>query len=90
MKRIHKYQIPLEYLTVLTGGFLRVLCVQMQNDTICIWAEVSDEAPVRELQINLVGTGQELSYFIGDYLGTVQRDSYVWHVYYKICNGQAL
>ena len=90
MKSIYKYP--------LTGNSARrriqapitkILCVQVQNNEICLWAEVDTETEDRMIDILLLGTGWDLSELQGElkfasYIGTVQQGMLVWHCYYKI------
>lgn len=60
----------------------RILCVQDQDGKICMWAEVSEDFPTVERKFQILGTGKnftvELDRF---YIGSVQQESFVWHVY---------
>lgn len=60
---------------------IKILCVQNQNDRVCLWYEgVPDEARgLRKLII--VGTGYAVPVQVSVYIGTVQINEYVWHIY---------
>lgn len=50
------------------GGFL------------CLWAAVKKNAPVRDVEIIIAGTGQPLPH-VGSFLGTVLMGAFVWHIF---------
>jgi hypothetical protein len=81
--RIFKYPIP-ENGNVLMASGSQILSVQMQNNQLCIWAEVNQKnRPVKQKFI-VVGTGFEVPGFASEgyyFLQTVQHGPYVWHVY---------
>lgn len=61
------------------------LCVQVQQDKPCIWAQVDPDAGAAVYQVFLVGTGHEVETQVSKrarYLGTVQMPyGLVFHVY---------
>ncbi len=59
----------------------RLLSVQVQGGTICLWAEVDLDASEILRHIWMPGTGHDL--YDGDttFIGTVQTPPFVWHVY---------
>ena len=60
------------------------LTVQYQGDTICVWAIVNQDAPRSKYRLYVEGTGWESSKISHDtYIGTVQRDGCVWHIFYE-------
>lgn len=63
----------------------QVMHVGQQNDIPALWLLVDTEAPVRNIDISIVGTGQECP-DLGewDYLGTSFCGSFVWHVFARI------
>ncbi len=90
MQRIFKYKLELkgiQHLTVPKGA--RILSVQDQRKTLCVWALVDEkERGTDRYRILIFGTGEpiwkpELSDF--DYLTTVlQADkTLVWHLFIK-------
>lgn len=61
MKAVYKYEIPIEdeFTLVLPKG-ARLLCIQAQRDTPCLWALV-DTLVVREARhFRLAGTGHPI------------------------------
>ena len=59
----------------------KVLCVAMQGDIPCIWAEVDDEVDMIDRNFTIVVTGNSISNYLGTYIGTYQRGPFVWHLY---------
>lgn len=62
----------------------RILCVQVQNGTLCLWALVNPALPKEQKFVAVLGTGYERSEAqIANYtyLGTVQNPPFVWHVF---------
>ena len=59
----------------------RILCVQMQRDTPCLWAMVDTDQLQAPNIIHVVGTGQPMPSGVLEYIGTVQDGSFVWHVF---------
>lgn len=86
MKTIWKYQLEVtdeQVLQVPHGS--EVLCVQIQDDTPCLWIKVPDdrENGWRErLTILTFDTGNPLSEE-GDYIGAYQTKGLVFHVFTK-------
>ncbi len=81
MKTIWKFPLDLkEHQTVAMPSGARVLSVQMQQGTPTIWAVVNPSSEHTFRHVFVVGTGQ---YVPEDktYIGTVQMEAYVWHVY---------
>ena len=81
------WEFPLEFaprqaITMPKGA--KLLTVQTQQDTICIWAIVSPAAPQETRVFIIVGTGDDLDDGTGEYLGTVQQGPYVWHLFEEI------
>jgi hypothetical protein len=59
------------------------LCVQMQNDTPCIWFEVDSEQRSVDIPVIVVGTGHPIPEGNWKYVGTFQipTDNLVFHIY---------
>ncbi len=82
--KIWKYQldiVPEQQIQMPFGA--RMLTVQNQDDKICLWAIVDPTSYKVFRDISIIGTGIEVDYnsLRGDYLGTVQILSLVWHVF---------
>lgn len=86
MHSIYKYEIT-EQCMPLSSPITKFLSVQVQNDKICIWAEVDTKMEDRHFMMTIIGTGWELDkinhFDKSTYLGTVQclNGEYVWHIY---------
>lgn len=82
MRTIQKYNLEIkdvQYISVPKNH--KLLCCQMQNGILRIWAEVKigmDEDYHRKIYI--FGTGNEIIEGL-IYLGTVQDKHFVWHIY---------
>lgn len=82
MKSIYKYKLDLgDECRVSMHKFARILCVQTQGRDICVWAEVDTEHPIVDTQFWIVGTGHSRDTSDRNYVGTVQQNGFVWHVY---------
>lgn len=86
MRTVWKFEVRVQNGSMhklITPKGTKLLCVQVQRGTICVWGEVDDTQPLVTRQINLVGTGHPMLLSSGDYLGTVQllEGSLVLHVY---------
>lgn len=57
--------------------------IGVQNETICLWAQVDTDFMKGERTFVVVVTGQEIPEFCksSDYRGTVQIGFFVWHIY---------
>jgi hypothetical protein len=85
MKAIYKYQLSLQGVDIRTlPADFEVLSVQIQHNIITMWAYVDDTSNACEVEIKIIGTGTEFKnrrkY---SYIGTVQLDSFVWHIFIK-------
>lgn len=61
--------------------YAHLLSIQLQRDTVCLWAAVHPSNETQPLRIILVGTGHEIPVDAERYLGTVQQDGCVWHFF---------
>jgi len=85
MKAIYKYQLTGGETEVEMPCGARVLAVQCQGNTLCLWAEVDpDEKAMTKRMFKVIGTGE----FTEDreatariYIGTVQAGIFVWHIF---------
>lgn len=95
MRSIYKYDVLKlsernEGGTVIEGPITKILTVQVQHDSIMIWAEVDTEMPNRKFDVAAIGTGWPLDakncvLDTHDYLGTLQfMDGHlILHIYIK-------
>lgn len=63
------------------GAIIRT--VQMQGETITLWAECKngEDVETEKRDIEVYGTGRNIGEHDVEYIGTVQERGYVWHVY---------
>ena len=60
----------------------KFLSVQNQNDKICVWIRVNEDAKLKSFKFHIYGTGNSCNYSINFlYLGTVQINTFVWHIF---------
>lgn len=85
METIYKYQLELtEFQQIVMPKRHRALSVQVQNGGLCIWVNVDNASAADGVMlVQIHGTGDNLDPLPPEYsfLGTVQMDSFVWHVY---------
>ena len=84
MKRvIWKYALRLGTNVIEMPVKAELLTVQMQRDTICLWALVNPDIAMEQRLIEVVGTGNPIPepYAVRRYIGSVQLDEFVWHVF---------
>lgn len=60
----------------------QVLTAQMQGSTPCLWALVNPEAPKTIRKFFVYGTGHEIGEEGIAYIGSVQSNGFVWHVFF--------
>lgn len=87
MKVIYKYLLsPIHHNAVheinMPKG-AKILDIQNQPDNIVIWAMVNPKHDLKKRVFYIAGTGFELHENIRyyDYLKTIQRLGYVWHIF---------
>lgn len=82
-KTIWKFEVdsPNVHLEMPVGA--EILCVQMQRDKPCLWAEVEPFNPIEKRSFMIVGTGHEIEFTNGKYIGTFQMHGggLVFHLY---------
>ena len=73
MRAVYKYALPIDdFIRVPLPKGARVLTVQMQGDTPCMWVLVDPSAPEEMRRFRLAGTGHELPADGLEYVGTFQ------------------
>lgn len=82
-KKIYKYVLDVkdgdQELKIPHSG--RIVHVGKQNSQICLWVEFNGYTlPAQKRYFNVFGTGHHIPSEFG-HIGTVQMDSFVWHVY---------
>ena len=88
MHTIYKYALqPLREQTISMPDSATILTVQMQGDTITLWAEVHDDNRPENRTFEVFGTGWHITPLEceREYIGTVQdRSGLVWHIYERV------
>lgn len=83
--RIFKYPLHLvSHQVVAMPRGAEILSVQLQYETICLWAVVEPDRVSSARQIVILATGESVdkeSFLYLKFIGTVQVDEYVWHVF---------
>lgn len=86
--KIFKYELEIvDRQEILIQDGARVLCAQVQNKNLYLWAMVDDtKQPTMQLPVHIVGTGNPISRDVSGlnsvaYIGTVQMPPFVWHIF---------
>lgn len=83
---IWKFKIEIssnQQITIPWGS--EILFVDIQDDSIFIWAIVDTEQSAKEtINIQMIGTGRPITKMYNNYIGSVQLHSYVWHIFYEL------
>jgi hypothetical protein len=82
---IHKFELDYNKLTqtLTIPGFLELLSVGNQNDTLMVWVKVGNGVPTQKITFIVRGTGTQLNDLPQNekFIDTVQVGQYVWHVF---------
>lgn len=85
MSKVFKYPLPIsDVVEVVMPKDAKVLAVQVQNGTPCIWAAVNPTLEVETRTFRIAGTGHSIvDEIIDDYIGTFQLydGQLVFHVF---------
>lgn len=83
MKTIYKYELEIQDTQVITMPMnSKILSVQKQGLSVWLWAIVDTQFSNTYYTFNIVGTGNPMpDEPIGDYIGTIQVNGFVWHVF---------
>ena len=76
---VYKYSFSVPGTELLMPAGAELLTVQRQDEALCLWARVDPARPMARRLIRVVGTGWPDAE--GAYVGTVQEDWLVWHVF---------
>ena len=88
LRTIHKYLLKItDQQDIEMPHLAQILCVQMQDGHLYIWAMVDDEAPMDSRTIRIIGTGNPID--DGNwlnYIGAVQEfdGELIWHVFERM------
>ncbi len=82
MITIYKYTLQIGHAQRITiPGFIKVLYTGLQSGVPCIWALVDTEKELKAHLITVHGTGHPVLNSLEEYVGTVQIDAFVWHIF---------
>lgn len=87
-KRIFKYPLEVisddQHINMPTDA--EILDIQNQDGSIVLWALVNPEPALYDCRrFRIFATGQEIPFNLNlKYIGTVQTDSLVWHVFERV------
>ena len=80
--KIYKYIIPLcERIKINMPLNALIRHIGLQNEQICIWAEIDEKNKISKKNFYIVGTGCDIPKEAKYYIGTIQQPPYVWHIY---------
>lgn len=80
--RIYKYVLNIvSWQSVAMPIGARVLSVGNQNGHLCLWAMVDPSKEIEPRGFSIIGTGNRIVVDPGPFVGTVQIDQFVWHVF---------
>jgi len=80
--RIYKYELKIQDRQNITMDWdARLLSVQFQDGKLCLWAMVDTNSWKSHRTIRIVGTGMDFDPDGLVFIGTVQQDGFVWHVF---------
>lgn len=81
-KVIYKYKIEDSRAALPVGA--KILSIQLQNESLCLWAEIDPKAKFEIRKFVILGTGHPIPDDVTlSYLATIQLYNYVWHIYEK-------
>lgn len=82
MKTIWKYHLDITDVQQLIIPLpASLLTVGVQDGNLCVWALVDPDKTLMPVDIYIYGTGNPVRNAPGKYVGTVQNEGYVWHVF---------
>jgi len=85
-KTIWKYTITEDQSDIEVPGGGTVLTVGNQFGSIVLWVELDPSMTVVERSFKIIGTGWDTSVTCNMiYIGTVQINQLVWHIYEELC-----
>lgn len=84
MVTIHKYQFEIsDRVEIEMPCGASVLSIQLQDGKPTVWAMVETTYSAETRVFRIYGTGHKLDLFAteGRYLGTIQLEGFVWHIF---------
>lgn len=82
MKTIWKYIIQPDTTEIEIPEDFEPLSIQMQRGDLCIWAKVTPGKSMKWVKIHVIGTGHVFR-DAGKFIGTVQIDDLVFHIFWE-------
>lgn len=81
--KIWKYKLELTDVQFLKMPYRnQILSIQRQDEQICMWALVDEkDIDLINKKITIIGTGNDIGEGPGLFIGTVQSNGFVWHVF---------
>lgn len=85
MQVIHKYKLEFRPIQIVKLPLKRVLTVQLQNGTPCLWALVDTDASEIPLTLRMAGTGTHdgCEFEKMAYISATQYGAFVLHWFYE-------
>jgi len=87
MKNIYKYKLEASVWQLIEAPFVKMLDIQIQGNTPCLWAIVDDEVPNKKIKVVMVGTGtadvDDQCVADMNYISTTQIGGYVFHWFWE-------
>ncbi len=82
-KTIWKYELPMVDTTISMPIGAEILAVQLQKKIVCMWALIDPGSERENRNFRIVGTGSKKKIELKkeNYLGTVQQEIFVWHIF---------
>lgn len=84
MYTIYKYPLKLvDTQRIRISEISLPLSVQFQGKDLFMWVEHDTTQPLIDRIVHIVGTGEDipLEILLSRYVGTVQNNGFVWHIY---------
>lgn len=85
MQVIYKYKLEFQPIQIVKLPLKRILTIQIQDGTPCLWALVDTEAPEVPMQIRMAGTGTHDAHDFDKlrFISTTQYGTFVLHWFYE-------
>lgn len=82
---IYKYPLPIPECTVRMPARAQILTARMQNNIICLWAQIDEKIPINVYRTFVcLNTGTAFDAHDMRYIATVEAtNGIIWHIYEK-------
>ena len=81
---IHKYPLTERITQLMLPYGAQILTAQTQSGIVCLWALMDPARATQRREIEIVGTGWPMDAAERRYIGTVQQEVFVWHVFERV------